>query len=133
MSEPAAPPRPPAVLLVDDEPFIRDVVSRGLSRHGFRVLTAAGGLEAVELYRRQHDAIDLVLLDLVMPGLDGRATLAALEEVDPGVRCCILSGGGGAEVRPAAGGTPRTVRKPFHMAELVRVLGEMLPPHAPGG
>lgn len=116
-------PRRPGVLLVDDEPFIRDVVSLALRRVGFAVLTAASGGEAVELFRSHREDVDVVLLDMVMPGLDGAATLAELEQVSPDVRCCLMSGG--ATPEDAQG---RCIRKPFQMAELVRVLRELLPP-----
>ena len=114
--------RPPGVLLVDDEPFIRDVVSLALRRVGFAVLTAASGGEAVEVFRSHRGDVDVVLLDMVMPGLDGPATLAELEQVSPDVRCCLMSGGATPE-----DGRARAIRKPFQMAELVRVLRELLP------
>jgi CheY-like chemotaxis protein len=52
---------------------------------------AEHGGRAVELYRLLHHEIDLILLDVQMPGLDGPATLRALKEVDPGVRCCFMT------------------------------------------
>lgn len=114
--------RLPGVLLVDDEPFIRDVVSLGLRRQGFAVLTAASGREAVELFRRRRDDVDVVLLDMVMPGMDGPMTLAQIEQIDPRVRCCLMSGG----ATPETAGRTRSLRKPFQMAELVGVLRELL-------
>lgn len=117
-------PRLPGVLLVDDEAVIRDVLSLGLRRQGFLVLTAAGGREAIDIYGRQRDAIDVVLLDLAMPGLDGHETIAALEQINPAVRCCIMSG-----TTPAGGGTLDdipTVGKPFAMSDLVGVLRDLL-------
>jgi DNA-binding NtrC family response regulator len=121
----SSPSRPPGVLLVDDEPFIRDVVSLALRRVGFTVLTAANGREAVDLFRSRRSDVDVVLLDMVMPGLDGPATLAELERVSPTVRCCLMSGGATPE-----GGHTRSIRKPFQMVELVRVLRELLQPEA---
>ena len=60
--------------------------------HGLAVWLAADGPEAVELYRGHRDTIDVVLLDVQMPGLDGPATLTALREFDPGVLCCFMTG-----------------------------------------
>ena len=117
--------RLPGVLLVDDEPFIRDVVSLALRRVGFSVLTAASGREAIEVFRSHRDDVDVVLLDMVMPGLDGATTLAELERVSPAVRCCLMSGGATPE-----DGHTRSIRKPFQMVELVRVLRELLQPAA---
>ena len=118
--------RLPGVLLVDDEPFIRDVVSLGLRRQGFAVLAAASGREAVELYRRRRDDVDVVLLDMVMPGMDGPMTLTQLEQIDPRVRCCLMSGG----ATPEVGGRIRSLRKPFQMSELIGVLRELLQPQS---
>jgi CheY-like chemotaxis protein len=83
----------PHVLLVDDEPAVRRILGMALARGGLGVRLAASGREAVEVYRDQWRAIDLVLLDVLMPGgLDGVDTLAALREINPGVRCCFMSG-----------------------------------------
>jgi CheY-like chemotaxis protein len=87
-----APPRG-RLLVVDDEAGIRRVLSLALPRAGFEVRLAASGREAVEAYRVYWRDIDLVLLDVLMPGgLDGPQTLAALREINPDVRCCFMSG-----------------------------------------
>jgi CheY-like chemotaxis protein len=80
------------VLVVDDEELIREVLKRFLQLADFRVFLAANGHEAVELYRNEAAAIDAVLLDVRMPGIDGPATLGALRCLDPRVRCCFMSG-----------------------------------------
>src|SRR3954470_11871134 len=66
------------VLVVDDEECVRDVLDAMLRQQGFAVWLAADGWEALEVYRLHLAAIDLVLLDVRMPGLDGPATLTAL-------------------------------------------------------
>src|SRR5947209_3683264 len=63
-----------------------------LPPYGYAVRLARNGTEAVELYRRHRDDIDLVLLDVQMGGLDGPHTLAALQAVNPEVRCVFMSG-----------------------------------------
>jgi CheY-like chemotaxis protein len=73
--------------VVDDHDAVRTLVVLMLRRAGFTVQSAAHGEEALELYRERHPAIDVVLLDVQMPGLDGPATLAALQEIDPDVKC----------------------------------------------
>jgi DNA-binding NtrC family response regulator len=81
------------LLVVDDEAGIRRIVSLALTRAGFGVRLAANGGEAVEVYREHWRTIDLVLLDVLMPGgMDGPQTLVALQEINPAVRCCFMSG-----------------------------------------
>jgi two-component system OmpR family response regulator len=80
------------VLVVDDEPAILRMLDLVLQQRGFDVTTAAGGAEAVELYRRRPGVFALVLLDVQMPDPDGPETLAALRTIDPHVRCCFMSG-----------------------------------------
>src|SRR5690349_11978266 len=75
------------VLVVDDQEGVRGVLGAMLRQEGFAVWLAADGWEAIDLYRSRRAAIDLVLLDVRMPGLDGPATLAALRGLDPRVRC----------------------------------------------
>jgi CheY-like chemotaxis protein len=80
------------VLVAEDEPLLRDLARRVLQLAGFRVLEAADGLEAVELYRRQGTAIDLVVLDLTMPRVSGREALRQLRQIDPSVAVLLASG-----------------------------------------
>src|SRR5262245_11971981 len=79
------------VLVVDDEALIRSMLNTGLAQYGFEVRLAASGREAIEIYSRDFSEIDLVLLDVRMPGLDGPQTLARLEAINPNVRCCFMS------------------------------------------
>jgi CheY-like chemotaxis protein len=91
------------ILLVDDEPVLRRVCARLLAKLGYRVLEAPGGAEALELYRSKNRDIDLVLLDVIMPGLGGLETLARLRELHPEVRVLLCSGYGdktGVELPP---------------------------------
>jgi two-component system OmpR family response regulator len=80
------------VLVVDDEPAIRTLLDFALRQGGLTVRLAGSGREAVTVYREASTEIDLVLLDIRMPGLDGPQTLAALRQVDPQTRFCFLSG-----------------------------------------
>jgi PAS domain S-box-containing protein len=82
------------VLVVDDEPVLRRVCARLLNKLGYQALEAAGGEEALRVYREQGPKIDLVLLDLIMPGLNGIQTLERLREMDPDVRVLLCSGYG---------------------------------------
>jgi CheY-like chemotaxis protein len=78
-------------LVVDDEARIRAWLSVALPQNGFQVKLAAGGQEAVDLYRSSPSKIALVLLDVLMPGMDGPRTLQALQAVNPKVCCCFLN------------------------------------------
>jgi CheY-like chemotaxis protein len=80
------------VLVVDDDPTILHLLGLALPAHGLAVLCADSGTAAVSLYREHGASIDVVLLDVQMPGLDGPQTLAALQTLNPDVRCCFMSG-----------------------------------------
>jgi CheY-like chemotaxis protein len=84
-------PHRPFVLVVDDEARIRAWLSVALPQNGFRVKLAADGQEAVEFYRLNASRVALVLLDVLMPGMDGPRTLQALQAVNPKVCCCFLN------------------------------------------
>jgi two-component system cell cycle sensor histidine kinase/response regulator CckA len=80
------------VLVVDDESIIRKSTKRLLSRLGYKVFLAASGLEAVEIYQADRGRIALVLLDLIMPDMDGAETFTKLREIDPEARILLCSG-----------------------------------------
>ncbi len=115
------------VLVVDDQEFIRAMLDAALSRQGHAVWLAASGREALEVYGRHSRDIDLVLLDVRMPGLDGPQTLAALERLDPNVRCCFMSGDLGGYTQPQLAGPSvvRVLTKPFRLDDVITVLAEL--------
>ncbi len=80
------------VLVVDDEPVVRNTVSRFAERMGLRALAADGGPEAIRIFTERADSIDLVLLDMSMPGMDGRETLVELRAIRPDVPVLLSSG-----------------------------------------
>jgi len=79
------------VLLVDDEEVVREVGTEMLNDLGFAVVTACDGMEALETYR-EAEGIDLVILDLTMPRMDGEQCLKELKKLNPGVRVILSSG-----------------------------------------
>jgi CheY-like chemotaxis protein len=123
------------LLVVDDEASVRDILNTSMRQEGFAVHVATGGQEALELYRRHHETVDVVLMDVRMPGLDGPQTLAALQEVNPQVRCCLMSGDLGSyradELKSR--GAAAILTKPFDLAEVGRVLLEMAREALPTG
>jgi len=80
------------ILVVDDEPLVRNVARVLLKSAGFDVVEAANGVEAVALYRARAAEIRAVLLDVTMPGLGGVEALEMIREVDPGARVILSSG-----------------------------------------
>jgi len=80
------------VLVVDDDPLIRRGVARILSRDGLRVLDAADGRAALEIFRATTREVGLVVLDLDMPDLDGEQTFYELRRIDPGAKVLFLTG-----------------------------------------
>ena len=81
-----------SILVVDDEEMIRRVAARMLSLHGFRVLEAANGSEALELLGQAADRVDLVVTDVAMPVLDGRALGEAIARRWPHLPVLYMSG-----------------------------------------
>ena len=110
------------ILVVDDEEVIRDVARRILCSAGYTVLTAENGVQAIELFRQQHEEIDLVILDMIMPEMGGAATFARLREIDPQVRA-LLSTGYSQEGRAEdilRTGVQGFLQKPYTVEEVLR-------------
>ena len=79
-------------LVIDDEAGVRDLVRSILERSGMTVVGASTGEEGIETFERLRDQVRVVLVDLTMPGLDGRETLAAIRGLRPDVRAILMSG-----------------------------------------
>jgi CheY-like chemotaxis protein len=107
------------ILFVDDEPFVRRLAEQTLRRAGYRVLTAEDGLAAVEVFARQMQEIDLVVLDLTMPRLSGRDALRRMTAIDANVRV-LLSSGYSIDQAPALDepGVVGFLSKPYRPVEL---------------
>jgi len=80
------------VLLVDDENSIRDLGAQILTKFGYKVVTAGDGENALKLYRLMKEEIDLIILDLFMPGMGGRKCLEELVKVNPQAQVIVSSG-----------------------------------------
>jgi DNA-binding response OmpR family regulator len=121
---PRGDPQQPGILVVDDDALVRALLDAFLRRNGFMAWFAANGEEALDLYQQHAASIALVLMDVCMPGLDGRQTLAALQEHDPAVRCCFISGGTGLYTRDdlLGQGALDLICKPFALGDLLAKL-----------
>lgn len=80
------------ILVVDDEASIRDITSETLQMFGYRVVTASNGVEAVAQLAKMKDDVDLVLMDLMMPVMDGPAAIRAIRRLRPDIRVIASSG-----------------------------------------
>ena len=116
------------ILLVDDEAFIRDVGENILSSFGYRVLGASSGESALEVYRRQGHEIGLVILDLIMPGMDGRECLARLLELDPAVKVVFTSGYAVGELTNdiLKSGARSFIYKPYRIEQILETIRSVL-------
>ncbi len=83
------------ILVVEDDLAVLQFLQVALGMYGFTVWTAATGQDAVEIYQEHQPTINLVLMDVQMRGLDGAETFARLQQIDPSVRCCFMSGNPG--------------------------------------
>ncbi|MCJ8500334.1 PAS domain S-box protein [Desulfatitalea alkaliphila] len=108
------------VLLIDDEQMILDVGSDMLAGLGYKVFTAAGGRQGIDVFDQNKAAIDLVILDMIMPDGGGRDTFVALRRSAPDVKVLLSSGysidGQAEEI--LAQGCKGFIQKPFSMAAL---------------
>jgi two-component system cell cycle sensor histidine kinase/response regulator CckA len=111
------------VLIVDDDPQVRDAVRRILESHAFNVITARNGVKAVELARASRDKIDFVVIDVVMPGMTGPEVAGAIHEVHPETEILFMSGHiADPVVARTVGASPKFLRKPFSPGELIERL-----------
>ncbi|MCI0460174.1 MAG: CHASE3 domain-containing protein [Gemmataceae bacterium] len=116
------------ILVVDDEAFILITAKATLEANSYRVLTAADGGEALACFRRQIGNVRAVILDMMMPGMDGLATMRALQELDPQVRIIASSGlqTPGKMAEAMAAGAKTFLQKPYTDDQLLEALGRVL-------
>ncbi len=114
------------VLLADDEETVRKVGRYMLERLGLKVILAADGREAVEIFRTRHNEIDCVLLDLTMPNLDGEETFKEMKKIRSDVRVILSSGYSGHEILKhfAGKGLIGFIQKPYVLKVLQNAIRE---------
>jgi CheY-like chemotaxis protein len=110
------------LLVVEDEAHLRGLLKTVLTRSGYEVTCCADGVEALEHYARRWKETDLVILDMVMPRMNGRETFQKMKEINPSVRAILSSGfsldGEAAEMRKA--GILDFVQKPYLINEILK-------------
>ncbi|MCD4715793.1 MAG: response regulator, partial [Desulfobacterales bacterium] len=117
-----------AVLLVDDEDMIIDIGEQLLQKLGYEVLIAKSGKEATEIYEKNKDKIDIVILDMIMPDMSGGDTFDRLRKINPYIKVLLSSGysitGHATEILDR--GCNGFIHKPFNMKQLSRKLRDIL-------
>jgi PAS domain S-box-containing protein len=116
------------LFVVDDEDTIRDVTKDLLLDLGYKVLTAGSGREAIDIYKVHKEKIQLVILDMVMPGMGGRETFDILKSVDPHIKVVLSSGYSlnGMAMEILDHGCQSFIQKPFNMVTLSQKIREVL-------
>jgi two-component system cell cycle sensor histidine kinase/response regulator CckA len=115
------------ILLVDDEEPILDVNREILETLGYRVVVAASGSKAVEAFRGGCD-FNLVLLDMIMPGMSGAETFDALRVINPDIKIILVTGYSfdGQAAAILEKGCNGFIQKPFRIADLSRIIRQVL-------
>jgi PAS domain S-box-containing protein len=116
------------VLVIDDEFSIRHITQKTLEAFGYRVITASDGIEAVALYAKQAQQIAVVLTDMMMPIMDGAATIQVLRRINPAIKIIAASGiDSGDDVAKAGNaGVKHFLVKPYTAETLLKLFREVL-------
>lgn len=121
------------ILVIDDERPVREAVMDIMELHGVKVLTAVTGQQGISVFNQQQEEIQLVLLDMSMPGLNGIDTLERLRQINPEVRVILSSGYSQQQIAPEVMVNGRTgfLAKPYNVDTLVSKIWQYLPHDPP--
>ena len=115
------------ILVVDDEKAILRLIRIILEKYGYNIRTACDGVEAMEIYRRNKDSIDAVILDLTMPRMSGRAVFEKMLEINPEVKVIISSGHCEEDRRKGILlAVKEYVKKPYKLTDLAQTVRRVL-------
>ncbi|MBD1904236.1 response regulator [Funiculus sociatus GB2-A5] len=116
------------ILVVDDEASIAEVTKTSLETYAYRVLTASDGIEAVLVYAQHKEEISVVLLDMMMPSMDGPTTIRTLQKINPQVKVIAVSGLASKErvTEVANLGIKNFLSKPYTTQQLLQSLNEVI-------
>ncbi|MGD9216142.1 MAG: PAS domain S-box protein, partial [Desulfobacteraceae bacterium] len=108
------------ILLVDDEPYIIDVAKMMLKGLGYTIITTSSGVDAVDIYKKKKESIDLVVLDLVMPDLGGESIFNMIRKINPKIKVLFASGHYMSDQTRALLQTSSSdfLQKPFNLRQL---------------
>lgn len=121
-------PQTHTVLVVEDDDAVRRVIVRALEISGFKAVGTRDGFEAVTTFQSWDSAIDCVIVDMSMPGMDGEETLARLRRINPRVPILLASGHSSTKMRELfpRSGFAGYLEKPFRIAELVKAVRDAI-------
>jgi hypothetical protein len=117
------------ILVIDDEPSVREITRITLEKYGYRVITANDGAEGIAFYVQKKEEIEAVIVDMMMPIMDGSATIRALRRIDPSLKIILVSGIKGNEKPTRTNGVnlPNAfLPKPFTANALLKTLRAVL-------
>jgi len=116
------------ILVLDDEPAVRQITQQTLELFGYRVILAVDGADGVAVYARQGAEIDVVITDMMMPVMDGPATIEVLRRMNPAVRIIGASGlsADGPVARAVSLGVKHFLPKPYTAETLLKALKDVL-------
>jgi len=116
------------VLVIDDESSVRMVTQQTLEAFGYRVIVAEDGAQGLALYAARHNEIEVVITDMMMPVMDGFATIHALRHINPEVRIIAVSGltANRSMSRAVQAGVHDFLPKPYTAEVLLKTLGQVL-------
>jgi two-component system, cell cycle sensor histidine kinase and response regulator CckA len=116
------------ILIVDDEPSIREIVGTTIESYDYQSITASNSQQAIELYTAHHLEIHTILLDYMMPGGNPNTTISQLHSIDPNVQIIIMSGLSAHEIEAQNHGTAikAFLAKPFSNQDLLHTLRAVL-------
>ncbi|WP_374826002.1 PAS domain S-box protein [Aerosakkonema sp. BLCC-F183] len=116
------------ILIVEDEAAIREVAKISLETSGYKVIFAADGIEGIALYVQHKHEIALVLLDMMMPNMDGLTTIGTLQKINPSVKIIVMSGLASNETLATITGTSVKgfLPKPYTAKELFKIIHSAL-------
>ncbi|MBC2743372.1 MAG: response regulator [Desulfosarcina sp.] len=116
------------ILVVDDEEMILEIGTEMIGRMGYKTISARNGDEAISFYSENPDGIDLVVLDLIMPGTSGSETFERLKQINPGVKVLLASGYSidSQAMELIDRGCNGFIQKPYNLEDLSRKIDELL-------
>jgi len=116
------------ILVVDDEAPIREITKASLESYNYQVITASDGVEAIALYTQNQKNIRLVIIDMIMPSIDGPTAICTLKNINPEIKIIAVSGLlFNSEPTPDKNfGVYRFLLKPYSLSELIKAVHEAL-------
>ncbi|HLK47130.1 MAG TPA: response regulator [Bryobacteraceae bacterium] len=123
----------PQILVVEDNGALRRLMLRILAGSGYSVLEASNGAQAVDLFRQHSPALDLAIVDMVMPGMSGLDVAAEMERLRPGMKILYISGYASSVAMESISSRfpDHVLIKPFDAAQLIDRVALLLKPAEP--